>query len=80
MLDIQNTSIQQIHNSYKNNQLSVRILVLSYLSRIAKIDKGALGLNSILEINPDVLFIADELDEKMKTWMNLLLYLESQFY
>jgi amidase len=67
MFDIQNTSIQQIHNSYKNKQLTVRTLVLSYLSRIAKIDKGAQGLNSILEINPDVLFIADELDEKMKS-------------
>jgi len=67
MFDIQNTSIQQIHNSYKNNQLSVKTLVLSYLSRIAEIDKGALGLNSILEINPDVLFIAEELDEKMKS-------------
>lgn len=66
MFDIQNTSIQQIHNSYKNNQLTVRTLVLSYLSKIAKVDKGEQGLNSILEINPDVLFIADELDEKMK--------------
>jgi amidase len=66
MFDIQNTSIEEIHNSYKNNQLTVRTLVLSYLTRIATIDKGTKGLNSILEINPDVLFIADELDKNMK--------------
>ena len=40
-------------------------MVLSYLNRIAKIDKCGDGLNSVLEINPDALFIADELDKAL---------------
>ncbi len=63
---LQNTSIQQIHSLYANNKLSVRSLVMSYLSRIAKIDRGGHGLNSILEINPDALYLADKLDEELK--------------
>ena len=46
-------------------KLSVRNLVLSFLERIAKIDKCLDGLNSVLEINPEALPIADSLDRKL---------------
>lgn len=59
--------IQEIQNLYTEKRLTVRELVLKYLSRIAEIDKCENGLNSILEINPDVLFIADALDKKLET-------------
>jgi len=36
------------------------------MSKIAEIDKCEGGLNSVLEINPDALFIADALDAKLK--------------
>ncbi|MCL2351540.1 MAG: amidase family protein [Firmicutes bacterium] len=57
-------SIREIHRLYREKKLTVRSLVMSYLSRIAEIDKCAGGLNSVLEINPDALFIADALDKK----------------
>lgn len=71
MSGIQNASIQQIHSLYSNNKLTVRSLVMSYLSRIAKIDRGAHGLNSVLELNPDALYWADKLDEEMKKYEKL---------
>jgi len=66
MQDICYASIQEIHRLFKEKQITVRELVLSYLSRIAKLDKCASGLNSVLEINPDALFIADTLDERLE--------------
>ena len=66
MLDIKYDSIQDIHSAFKAKQLTVRELVLAYLSRIAEIDSCDDGLNSMLEINPDALFIADALDEKLR--------------
>ena len=66
MLDIKYTSIQEIHKAFEEKEITVRSLILSYLSRIAKVDKCAGGLNSILEINPDVLFIADVLDKRLE--------------
>lgn len=66
MFDMKYASIQEIHKAFKEKQMTVRALVLSYLSRIAKIDKCTGGLNSVLEINPDALFIADMLDERLQ--------------
>jgi amidase len=66
MFDIEYASIHEIHKAFKDKQMTVRNLVLAYLSRIARIDKCIGGLNSVLEINPDALFIADALDEKLR--------------
>ena len=66
MPDLIHASIQDIHSLYKQKQLTVRSLVFEFLSRIAKLDHCPGGLNSILEINPDALFIADTLDEKLR--------------
>jgi amidase len=65
MNDINYASIQEIHDLFKEKKLTVRELVLKYLSRIAKLDQCENGLNSVLEINPDALFIADTLDKKL---------------
>lgn len=65
MHDYSFASIHEIHKQYQEKQLTVRNLVLMYLERIAKIDKCQDGLNSVLEINPDALFIADTLDKKL---------------
>jgi amidase len=47
-------------------RITARELVLFYLSRIAQIDQGARGLNAVLEVNPEALFIADMLDKERK--------------
>ena len=71
MLYINYDSIHDIHSAYKEKGLTVRELVLIYLSRIAEIDSCEGGLNSVLEINPDALFIADSLDAKLRSNENM---------
>ena len=66
MTDINYASIEEIHGLYREKKLTVRSLVLAYLSRMAKTDSCADGLNSVLEINPDALFLADAFDEKLR--------------
>jgi len=68
MCDAIYASIQEIRQLYKEKRLTVRSLVLSCLSRIAEIDKCPNGLNSVIEINPDALFIADALDKNMEDY------------
>lgn len=44
--------------------ITSRELVLIYLDRICNHDRNGLTINSVLSINPDALFIADELDSE----------------
>jgi amidase len=46
--------------------LTSRRLCQGYLDRIAAIDKAGPGLNAIIELNPDALRIADDLDQERK--------------
>ncbi len=46
--------------------LTSRRLCQAYLDRIAAIDKAGPGLNAIIELNPDALRIADDLDRERK--------------
>jgi amidase len=48
-------------------RLSSRDLVLFYLDRIARIDKSGPQINSILEVNPDAVYIAEALDLERTT-------------
>lgn len=66
MTDLFFASIEQIHAAYIKKQVTVREFIMSCLSRIAEIDKCEKGLNSVLEINPDALFIAEALDGRLK--------------
>jgi amidase len=63
MIKIEESTILELQDAMKKNEITSRELVLYYLSRIAEIDKCDGGLNSVLELNPDALFIADSLDE-----------------
>lgn len=65
-MDIQEATITELQEGMNQKQLTARELVLFYLSRIAQIDQCEGGLNAVLEINPDALFIADMLDDERK--------------
>jgi amidase len=56
-------TITQLSELYQNHDISVKEVVQAYLSRIEKFDRGEDGLNSILEINPEAITIAEYLDE-----------------
>jgi amidase len=66
MINIQEATITELQEGMNQKQLTARELVLFYLSRIAQIDQCEGGLNAVLEINPDALFIADMLDDERK--------------
>lgn len=60
--EIVEATISGIQSAMDNGTLTSRELVLMYLERIAEHDKNGLTINSVLEINPDALFIAESLD------------------
>lgn len=59
-------TIHDIQAAMEAGQLSSKELVMYYLHRIAKYDQDGSKINSILEINPDAIFIAEALDYERK--------------
>lgn len=59
-------SIGQLQSRMASGALTSHALVQAYLDRIAAIDKSGPTLNSVIEINPDALKIADALDAERK--------------
>jgi amidase len=54
--------IAQIQQGYKSGSYTIKEVVLSYLERINEIDKNGPSLNSIIQVNPDAVKIAEALD------------------
>ena len=51
----------------QNGKYTSEKLVSLYLERIQKLDKNGPGLNSVIELNPDALLLARELDKERKS-------------
>ena len=66
--NIEEKSILNIQEDFLKNKITSRDLVLEYLNRIASFDQDSLRLNSVLEINPDALQIAEALDYERKSF------------
>lgn len=60
--EIVEATITEIQTALAAGEITSKQLVLMYLERIADHDKNGLTINSVLEINPDALFIAESLD------------------
>ncbi|MEK3673939.1 MULTISPECIES: amidase family protein [unclassified Paenibacillus] len=60
--EIVEATLPEIQAALDSGEITSRQLVLMYLERIADHDKNGLTINSVLEINPDALFIAESLD------------------
>ena len=63
---LEEMTIVQLQQGYKDGKYTVRLIVSDYIARIEAIDKNGPKLNSVIIINPDALVIADELDKEMK--------------
>lgn len=59
-------SISEIQKLMITGKLTAKDLVKKYLGRINKIDKSGPTINSIIELNPDALKIAENLDQVRK--------------
>ena len=64
---IEELTIVQLQQGYKEGKYTVRDVVKVYLERINEIDKSGPRLNSIIVVNPDALNIAEELDKESAT-------------
>ncbi|CEG22070.1 Glutamyl-tRNA(Gln) amidotransferase subunit A [Planococcus massiliensis] len=61
--EIEEITISDIQQAFKNGELTSVELVQAYLDRIEQFDKNGPKINSVLSINPNALKIAAELDE-----------------
>lgn len=57
-------TIDQLQEKMQRGELTARSITEQYLARIAAIDKSGVQLNAIIELNPDALAIADQLDKE----------------
>jgi amidase len=60
-------TIHDIQAAMEKGDITSKELVMYYLSRIAEYDQSGPKISSILEINPDALFIAEALDYERET-------------
>jgi len=62
-IKVQEMTITQMENGFRSHKFTIRQVVQTYLDRIKDIDRSGPKLNSIIEVNPDALKIADSLDK-----------------
>src|SRR5881296_702246 len=68
---IEEITIAQIQSMFAAGTLTAKSLVNSYLSRITSLDQNGPQLNSILQVNPDALSIAGQIDQMRQSGTNL---------
>ena len=64
-IDLTALSATQLQVQLASGELSAKTLASAYLDQIARIDDAGPKLNAIIEINPDALEIAAELDHRL---------------
>jgi amidase len=64
---MQEWTIAELEKKMASGELTARQLAEMYLGRIAMVDDGEDGINSIIELNPDALVIAENLDAERKS-------------
>jgi len=65
--ELDEKTIAELQEGMKSGSLTARSIAEKYLSRIAAIDNQGPRLNSVIELNPDALTIAEALDAERKT-------------
>lgn len=66
-LDLEALDVPTLQPLLASGEISAEALTAAYLARIAAIDDAGPTLNSVIEINPDALAIARQLDERLAT-------------
>ena len=64
--ELNELTIAQLQDGMKSGRFTARALTDKYLSRIDAMDKHGAAVNSVIEVNPDALAIADALDAERK--------------
>ncbi len=64
--DLDEITIAGLSEGMQTGKYTARSITENYLSRINEIDKSGPSINSVIELNPDALAMADELDQERK--------------
>jgi amidase len=64
--ELDEVTIDELRYGLKSGKYTIRSITEKYILRINEIDKAGPAINSIIELNPDALKIADELDKELK--------------
>jgi amidase len=64
--ELNEATIDMLQEKMKNGSYTSRSITQLYLDRIAAIDKNGPAINSVIEVNPDALEIADKMDAERK--------------
>jgi amidase len=64
--ELEEATIADLQEGMKTGRLTARSIAEKYLERIEQIDRSGPTINSVIELNPDALAIADALDEERK--------------
>jgi amidase len=64
--ELDELTITDLQDGMKSGKFTARSLVEKYSARIEEIDKHGPAINSVIELNPDALSIADQLDAERK--------------
>ena len=62
--ELNETTLEALQVAMAEGRLSARTITEKYLARIREIEEGPMGLNAVIELNPDALDIADTLDRE----------------
>ena len=65
--ELDEITIDSLQKAFGAGQYSSRSVTEKYLARIQEIDKARPALNSVIEVNPDAIKIAEELDAERKS-------------
>lgn len=65
--ELDEITIDSLQRAFATGQYSSRSVTEKYLARIQEIDKAGPALNSVIEVNPDAIKIAEELDAERKS-------------
>jgi amidase len=65
--ELDEVSISDLQDGMKSGKYTARAVAEKYLARIESIDKQGPAINSVIEINPDALALADAMDKERAT-------------
>jgi amidase len=64
--ELNEITIDELSDAITSGRYTIRSVTEHYISRINEIDKNGPAVNSVIELNPDALSIADALDKELK--------------
>lgn len=64
--ELNEMTVEQLQEKMQKGEMTAKKLAQKYLQRIAAIDKQGPAINAVIELNPDALAIAEEMDRERK--------------